>query len=138
MDKFTLGVKNAAGQEITQLYDIKLLLNGQPIQPDGKVKITLKLTDVQKNYTNLQVVYIADDGKVTIIPCKINGAEVSFITDHFSYYGITGTPVKSSDGRDNPKTGDETPIIPNIIIVFLSATVLAVFTKKKKYRVIKK
>ena len=138
MDKFTLGVKNASGQEITQLYDIKLLLNGQLIQPDGKVKITLKLTDEQKNYTNLQIVYIADDGKVSIIPCKINGTEVSFITDHFSYYGIIGTPVKSSDGIDKTKTGDETPIIAYVIIIFISVTVLTVFTKKKKFRAIKK
>lgn len=112
--KFALSVACAAkGQEIAQLYDVKLLLNGQPIQPDGKVKITLKLTDEQQNYKDLQVIYIAGDGTVTVIPCEINGNEVSFITDHFSYYGIIGTPIKPSSGdKTTPDTGDNMPVMP--------------------------
>ena len=140
LNKFAIGVTNATNdQEITQLYDVKLLLNGQPIQPDGKVKITFKLTDEQQNYKDLQVVYIADDGTVTIIPCEINGNEVSFITDHFSYYGIIGTPVKSNSGdKTTPNTGDNMPVIPYIILNFLSAATLVITTRKRKFKVIKK
>ncbi len=60
MQKFALSVSGiASGQQIAQIYNIRLLLDGQTIQPDGMVKITLTLTDEQANYTNQQIVYIA-------------------------------------------------------------------------------
>lgn len=120
LEKFAVNVRNAAdGQVITQLYDITLLLDGQPIQPDGKVRITLKLTEEQKGYKDLQVVYIADDGTVEIIPCEINGDEVTFVTDHLSYYGIIGT---------------ETGTFPWILVVILAALTLGVGIKIRRDR----
>ena len=120
LDEFALNVRNAAdGQVITQLYDITLLLDGQPVQPDGKVRITLKLTEEQKGYKDLQVVYIADDGTVEIIPCEINGDEVTFVTDHLSYYGIIGT---------------ETGTFPWILVVILAALTLGVGIKIRRDR----
>jgi len=135
---FAAGVSNVAtGQEIAQLYNIQLLLNGQPIQPNGKVKVTLKLTEEMKTYTNLQVVYITDDGNVTIIPFERNGDEVSFITEHFSNYGIIGTPVKSDDGNQT-NTGDTTPVIPYAIIGAISLLIVFAVNKKRKYKVVAK
>ena len=120
LEKFAVNVRNAAGgQVITQLYDITLLLDGQPIQPDGKVRITLKLTEEQKGYKDLQVVYIADDGSVEIVPCEINGDEVTFVTDHLSYYGIIGT---------------ETGSFPWILVVVLAALTLGVGIKIRRDR----
>jgi|GEM_PF-4891233 Listeria-Bacteroides repeat domain (List_Bact_rpt). len=142
MDRFALGVSSVAkDQEIAQLYDIKLLLNGQAIQPDGLVKITLALTPEQANYKDLKIVYIADDGRTTIIPSTRNGKEISFITNHFSYYGIIGTPIKKTNSNHTPKTGDNTPVIPLMvlsILTFLSSVILAVVTKKRKQRALKK
>lgn len=141
MNKFALGVSSIAkDQQIAQLYDIKLLLDGQVIQPNGMVKITLTLTDEQANYTNLQIVYVSDDGTATIIPSTINGKEISFTTNHFSYYGIIGTPVNkiNPSQNPNPNTRDNTPVIPLITLTFLSAVILSAVTKKRKFRALKK
>ena len=123
---FAINVSNASGgQEIAQLYDIHLLLDGQKIQPDGKVKITLKITDEIKDYTDLQVVYIADNGDVTIIPCERHGDELAFYTDHFSNYGIIGTP------RNMPNTGDEFPLLYLAIAGGIALLLLVIAVKKK-------
>jgi len=133
---FAIGVNNVAkGQEIVQLYDIQLQLNGQAIQPNGKVKITFKLTDEMKNYDNLQVVYIADDGTVTIIPFEQNGDEVSFITDHLSNYGIIGTPVKSNG---NLNTGDNSSIVTYAVLGTTALLVIITISKRRRYKVAKK
>lgn len=130
MDKFALSVNELEdGQAITTLYDIRLLLNGQPVQPNGKVKVTLTLTQEQANYTDLKIIYIADDGTITIIPSTINGNEISFITDHFSNYGIIGKPIKNA----LPVTGEDMPYIPYILVLtLLSAIVLIVLMKRRK------
>ena len=76
------------------VYDISLLLNGQEVQPDGVVAVTLPAPADAARYTDLQVVYIDDAGNVT--PCKtvINeDGTITFYTDHFSYYAIVGTPA---------------------------------------------
>jgi hypothetical protein len=124
--------KVANGQELAQLYDIKLLLNGQPVQPDGKVKITLTLNREMEIYTDLHVVYIADDGTTTIIPFTQNGNKVTFITDHFSNYGIIGTPKEQS----NPRMGDNSLIVPLGVLGTIALIIVifpVVLMKKRKY-----
>jgi len=89
--RFAVNVDKAAdGNTIAGLYDIKLLLEGQPVQPDGKVKIRIKLTEEMAKYTGLQITYIADDGTVTIIPHEIVDGYIVFVTDHFSNYAVIG------------------------------------------------
>ncbi len=96
IERFGLGVSSVnASLQLVQLYDIKLMLNGLAIQPDGMIKVTLPLTADQLSYTNLQVVFIADDGTVTVIDSTLSGNQISFITDHFSYYGVVGTPIST-------------------------------------------
>lgn len=117
-------------QEMLQLYDIKFLLNGIEIQPEGNIKITLILTAEQQEYQNLKVVYIADDGTVTIMPSEINGDEVSFITDHFSHYGIIGTRADVS-GVDNRMPGT-LESIAYIVLASVAVTATAILIIKKR------
>lgn len=131
IQKFNVGVRAIAnGQEIVQLYDIKLMLNGKTIQPNGQAKVTLTLKDEQEQYTNLQIVYVADDGTSTIIPSTVNGNEISFITDHFSYYAIVGTA--GSKAAPIPKTGETRTALPIVGIVLLSVSILIAY-KKRRY-----
>ena len=117
-------------QEMLQLYDIKFLLDGIEIQPEGNIKITLKLTAEQQEYQDLKVVFIAEDGAVTIMPSEINGDEVSFITDHFSHYGIIGTKVNVSSG-DNSMV-DTLEIIAYIVLASIAVTATAIIIIKKR------
>ncbi|MEG0593097.1 MAG: X2-like carbohydrate binding domain-containing protein, partial [Coprobacillus sp.] len=104
--------KVASGYSLCGLYDVKLLKDGIEIQPDGKIKISIPLVNIIKPMTDLQVVYIDDEGKVTIIPSEVKDGYLVFITDHLSYYGIIGkvnitidnggsTPSDKVDSGDN-------------------------------------
>lgn len=148
MDTFKNFVdKAAAGLTLGGLYDVKLLKDGVAIQPDGKIKISITLTDAIKSMTNLQIVYIDDAGNVTIIPSETKGGMITFFTDHFSHYGVIGK-VKSSDTggknsnsgsidssqmKDNsPQTGDSSAALLFTHGMFASATALVILNKKRK------
>ncbi len=128
----------SSGKELAGLYNIKLLNNNGVIQPDGKVKVTINLTnEINNNYRNLEIVYIDNYGKVTTIPHEISADSISFITDHFSNYGIIGTPINSSNKPSvNPQTGDDMMIYVVIIMGIIPMVAFALtsnkFRKKKK------
>jgi predicted membrane channel-forming protein YqfA (hemolysin III family) len=75
-------------------------------------------------------VFIDDDGTVTIIPCEVEGDEVSFITDHFSHYGIIGTKVNISV---TDRRTDTLEIITFIALASIGVTAITIiFVKKRK------
>ena len=135
--------KVAKGLTLAGLYDVKLIQDGKAIQPDGKVKVSLPLTDEMKAMTDLQVVYIDDNGSVTIIPSQIVDGKIIFITDYFSFYGVIGK-VKSipaeptapqEPGQDIAQTGDSSNMFLWIVLLFVSGGVLTatvVIVKKKR------
>ncbi|MBE6785625.1 MAG: leucine-rich repeat domain-containing protein [Ruminococcaceae bacterium] len=85
---------------IVALYDINLLdENGNKVQPDGTVKVSLPLgADV----TYFTVLRINDDGTLTDMKAVREGDSVVFETDHFSYYVILGGETEDDTG-DNIK-----------------------------------
>ncbi len=85
---------------IVALYDINLLdENGNKVQPDGTVKVSLPLgADV----TYFTVLRINDDGTLTDMKAVREGDSVVFETDHFSYYVILGGETEADTG-DNIK-----------------------------------
>ncbi len=79
------------GKEIVVGYDVSLLMGDVPVQPGGKVLITLPYMAKDFPYTDLVVVYIDDDGNV--VTCETIITEdgyVAFYTDHFSTYAVVG------------------------------------------------
>ncbi|MGX8850723.1 leucine-rich repeat domain-containing protein [Amedibacillus sp. YH-ame10] len=131
--------KVVAGKTIAGVYDIKLLKNGAEIQPNGKLKIRLTLTDEMKTMSELQVVYIDDNGKVTIIPSQLVDGKLVFITDHFSYYGVIGK--ENSTGQiqpetpskpNSPQTGDTSNTMLSLGLIVLSGSIVGYGVKKKK------
>lgn len=148
MDKFKDSVnKAAAGLTLGGLYDVKLLKDGVAIQPNGKIKVSIPLTDAMKYMTNLQLVYIDDNGNVTIIPSEVKDGMITFVTDHFSNYGVIGK-VKSIDPGDNnsnngntkspqtrdnsPQTGDSSAVLLFMLMMLASGTALVILSKKRK------
>ncbi|MGX8850724.1 hypothetical protein [Amedibacillus sp. YH-ame10] len=131
--------KVVTGKTVAGVYDIKLLKNGVEIQPNGKLKISLSLTEEMKAMSELQVVYFDDNGKVTIIPSQLIDGKLVFITDHFSYYGVIGkenstgqiqpeTPSKPT----SPQTGDTTNTMLCLGLIVLSGSIIGYGVKKKK------
>lgn len=108
--------------EIIIAYDITLLLDGEEIQPDGMIRITVPAPIESSKYDSIMVVYINSEGKA--IPCDtvINAdGTVTFLTDHLSRYAVIGVPKN-------------TPSIA-IIVIFIAALVTIgssiIFRKKK-------
>lgn len=122
---YNAGVKLLVnGKEIKELYAIKLLLDGQPIQPDGSVKVKIKLTAEQKTLGGLQIIYVSDQGVVTVIPSTIDGDYIIFTTDHFSNYGLIANYAA-------PNTGDASTTIP-LLIMLISAGALMLTRRGKE------
>ena len=89
-------ISDLAGEDaiIVTAYDINLLLDGAEVQPGGQVQITLPALPEDKIYTDVVVVYIDEDGNLTVCPTVVNeDGSISFITDHFSCYAILATPL---------------------------------------------
>ncbi|SDI89069.1 InlB B-repeat-containing protein [Proteiniclasticum ruminis] len=101
-DKNLLTIRK--NKEILQVFDISLLLNNVEVQPDGIIRIYLPLsTELKNSYKDLEVIYVAEDGKITVMPSKVEGDYLVFETDHLSYYSIIGTKINAL-----PSLGEET------------------------------
>jgi hypothetical protein len=98
----------ANGQKGIKLFDISLILNGSKIEPDGKVKVTIKLPAECAKYKNLGIVYLDDNNVVHPIQRTVNGETISFVAEHFSLYGIVGTLASST-----PENNTVTPVNNN-------------------------
>jgi LPXTG-motif cell wall-anchored protein len=107
-DRVSANVENASKtiselkeKELLVLYDVSLFRDNIKIQPDGKVKVKIKIPESLRNRTGFDIIHIADDGKVTTMNAAVEGEYLVFITDHFSDYAI----VAKSITREIPKTG---------------------------------
>ncbi|MNM52718.1 Gram positive anchor [compost metagenome] len=90
------------GKELLTLYDISIFKGKVKIQPNGKVQVKVEIPEDYLNKEGLDIIYISDDGKVVSMNAERDGKYLTFITDHFSMYGI----VANEEKNDNlPKTG---------------------------------
>lgn len=144
MDKFKTAVEKAApGFVLGGLFDVKMLKNGIEIQPGGKVKVSIPLTDKMKAMTDLKVVYIDENGNVTIMPSEIKDGRIVFTTDHFSDYGVIGKEGKVVPGTGNgvtttgntAQTGDNRQLLLLLAIFLISGcAATAIFVKRARSR----
>lgn len=140
MDKYKNSIdKLASGFVLGELYDIKILKDGKAIQPNSKVKVSIPLTDKMKSMSDLKIVFIDGNDKVTIISSEVKDGMIIFVTDHFSYYGVIGkekkinpvepeTPVKPI----SPETGDNTNCLLTFVLIVISGGFVVFALKKKK------
>ena len=87
-------------------YDMSLLLNGQNIQPNGKIEITM---DIPNNYDKSKVkVYYEKNGQLVDMNAIIKGNKAIFKTNHFSHYILaeTNKVVINTEPVENPKVKD--------------------------------
>lgn len=75
--------------KLVYLYDIKIVdSSGNPVTLNDFVRVTMKIPSLPENTTYLGY-HIDDDFKnVKEVNTILNDNELSFITDHFSYYGF--------------------------------------------------
>ena len=113
------------GAEFLAAYDISLILDNISVQPEGKVAVTIPLTENTDAYEKIQVVFVDDLGNVTPHETKVNeDGTLTFITDHFSYYAIVGIP-------ESKASGFAVTIISILTAALLSGALIFIFIKKK-------
>ena len=119
------------GKELLALYDVSLFRDNIKIQPDGNVKVKIKIPEELRNRTGLDIVHIADDGTVTPMNAAIEGGHLVFTTNHFSEYAI----VAKSIINDIPKTGSVVDFNSLIIVGILLNLIGIVLIRKKVKRI---
>lgn len=122
------------------VYDIKLGLDGEEIQPDGTVKISIP---IPKGFdtSRLAVYRIENDETKTAYPVAITTVEgenfATFETEHFSTYALAELTESEAEAikDETPKTGPPQTIHYVTAIAILSAIGILVSHKKRKVNV---
>lgn len=86
--------------EVTEIYNISLLRDNEWYQPDGELEVRLTTQQEYDNKT-YQLVYINEIGEIEVMNAKYNNKIISFVTDHFSKYGIA-IPKTTGDINNKP------------------------------------
>lgn len=125
-------------------FDITLVDgNGDTVQPNGKVKVSVPLPEKYKGLNNLGVYYIDSNAKAEKLESKLENDCITFETDHFSTYALVAEKEEATDApsqleqqkptTDNPKTGDNNSLVMAVLILAVSGTTLIfLFIRKKK------
>jgi|GEM_PF-4915047 len=112
---------------ISELYEIKLVLDNEEIQPNGMIRIKLKLTEKLKAVRDqIEVAYISDDGEYEVIPHEIEGDYVVFEINHLSIYAII-VPVK----QNLPATGESNSYTTMLGMKLIIVSILLLLLRKK-------
>lgn len=132
--KLTTALVDTAGKFTA--FDISLTKGGTKIEPNGKVLVSIPIPSGYDK-TKLAIFFVDDEGKITQIPSTIDGANITFETDHFSNYVVaeklaaaTGSQVV---GNSHPKCGNTTIwIVVFVVIVLLVGAGVLWFFKFRK------
>ena len=117
---------------IEKIYDIYMLRQGAVYTPSGSFTIKIKLDDELLAKRYLGIVYIADDGKATIVPSKVENGYITFTTNHNSYYAI----VSSDSPIVNTAASSSMIDMSGLLSVMLG--MLLLFTTKKSNSLLRK
>ena len=118
------------GKELLTLYDISIFKGKVKIQPNGKVQVKVEIPEGYLNKEGLDIIYISDDGKVVSMNAERDGKYLTFITDHFSMYGIVANEEKNGN---LPKTGgvDQSYLIALGALIIATGAILVKRRKKE-------
>ena len=127
-------------------FDITLVDdNGDTVQPNGKVEVSIPLPEKYKGLNNLGIYYIDSNAKAEKMESKIENNCITFETDHFSTYALvaekeeaTNTPSQPEQQKpitDNPKTGDNSSLMMSVLVFAVSGTSLVfLFVRKNRLK----
>lgn len=138
-EQSTLDTVNKALKDTTskyKVYDINLLKDGEKVQPNGQVKISIPIpSDYDKS--RLEIYRIDDNGTKTKYDVTVDGEYATFETDHFSTYVLAEKQEETTPTNNDKKELDETPktgateiayyVLP---VAIISAIGIVVFRKK--------
>ena len=116
------------------VYDITATSSDELVQPNGVVKATFVIPDGFDG-KRLSIVYIADDGEITVLPCTVdtNSSTISAELPHFSLYAIIETIGTTTAEPEGNNILSVIWIIPaTLLFILLIATAIWYFLYFKK------
>ena len=91
-------------------YDITITKDGAAVQPDGKVEVTIKLSDEMLAAAgNAYSVLYVNGAEVTKLDCTEKDGYITFATDHFSIYTVVKYETEGEVESEIEALPTETP-----------------------------
>ena len=120
------GILLIKNKDVKEAFDIDLLVDDNKVEEfKGVYTVKILLTDELKKFSNLQIIYIAEDGSLEVHETHVDGDYLVFTTSHFSIYYLLGD-----------KVFDFAPIIKILLSVIAALIIFNVYLvlkiKKKK------
>lgn len=88
VDLFDVAGDNA---EIKAAYDISMDIDGQKVQPESRLTVTIPIPENLRTDIALKVVCIDENGKAINMNAKRGVNEIEFTTDRLSTFAVVGT-----------------------------------------------
>ena len=91
----------ADSMSYVKLLDISIAHDGQKIQPDREVKVSIQLKDTDLDSSREDVSIVHFGKKTEVLDADVNSSsnKVDFDTDGFSIYAITSQPATDLNGK---------------------------------------
>ena len=144
-------VKKAIEDAKAAVMDINLVKDGQKVQPNGTIKVTIKVPEALKSAANLFVYRVEADGTFTDVKATVKDGKIEFTTSHFSTYIITSealtgdavvteaaatttAPAATTAANGNAATDDKnqaTGVVLAVIPAMLAAAGVVAAKKRK-------
>lgn len=124
-------ISELEGKELLALYDVSLFRDNIKIQPDGNVRVKIRIPEELRKCTDFDIVHIADNGAVTSMNAALEDNYLVFTTNHFSEYAIVAKAII----KEIPKTGSVVDFNSLIIVGILFNLIGFVLIRKKVKRV---
>lgn len=90
------------------VFDISVIKDGAKVQPNGKVKVTVSVPDIDTNRT-YTVYHVKDDDSVEKIKPTVQNGTVSFETESFSCFIIAPDEESGGSGESGETGGESEP-----------------------------
>lgn len=74
--------------KIQEVFDVKLLLHEEEIQPQGMVIVSIYRNETLKKLKNPKVIHIDDENEIEVMESWVEGDYIKFKTPHFSRFAI--------------------------------------------------
>lgn len=122
------------GASVLGVYNVRLLLDNVEIQPDGRIKIKLPLTEEMKAMGYLRAFYIDSNGKMSLVDGQRNGDYMEIITDDLSIsiYGIIGGETQATSVQKAPATGDTSNTMALFMLIGTAAFAMLILLLNRR------
>jgi hypothetical protein len=119
-------------RDVVYILSAEVRCGDVSIHDFGGGTVTVRMPFTPEPNMGYQVIYVADDGAVTIIPSKFENGHLCFSTGHFSEYAIVKDPA--APPAQTPEVSGKFPwvTVAAAAVILCGGTVLLIWKRRKK------